>query len=104
MADEPVEVAVQVCYATPERQILRDLRVPAGTSLHQAIKLSGVIEEAPEIDLSVWRVGIHGKLKALDTVLRELDRVEIYRPLTADPMEARRRRAEKRAVKATISK
>jgi putative ubiquitin-RnfH superfamily antitoxin RatB of RatAB toxin-antitoxin module len=90
-------LAVQVCYAGPQRQFLLALQVPAGTTLHQAIKLSGVIESAPEIDLSVWRVGIHGKLKTLDTVLRENDRVEIYRPLIADPKEARRSRAGKRA-------
>jgi putative ubiquitin-RnfH superfamily antitoxin RatB of RatAB toxin-antitoxin module len=89
-------LTVQVCYARPDRQYLRELEVPAGTTLHQAIDSSGVVAEAPEIDLSVWRVGIHGKLKPLDTVLREGDRVEIYRPLTADPKEARRRRAVKR--------
>jgi uncharacterized protein len=92
-------LAVQVCYAGPQRHVLRDLQVPAGTTLHQAIKLSGVLEAAPEIDLSVWRVGIHGKLKTLDAVLRENDRVEIYRPLIADPKQARRMRAESRAEK-----
>jgi putative ubiquitin-RnfH superfamily antitoxin RatB of RatAB toxin-antitoxin module len=92
-------LAVQVCYAGPQRQFLRELQVPAGTTLHQAVKLSGVIEAAPEIDLSVWRVGIHGKLKTLDTVLRKNDRVEIYRPLIADPKQARRVRAEKGAEK-----
>src|SRR3954468_9300245 len=93
-------LAVQVCYASPQLQFLRELMVPAGTTLHQAIKLSGVIEAAPEIDLSVWRAGIYGKLKPLDTVLREHDRVEIYRPLVADPKEARRRRADKRVKRA----
>src|SRR3954468_12707849 len=89
-------LAVQVCYTGPQLQFLRDLQVPAGTTLHQAIKLSGVIEAAPEIDLSVWRVGIHGTLKTLETGFRETDRVEIYRPLIADPKEARRSRAGKR--------
>jgi putative ubiquitin-RnfH superfamily antitoxin RatB of RatAB toxin-antitoxin module len=93
MADAPAQIAVQVCYAGPGLQFLRDLIVPAGTTLHQAINLSGVIEAAPEIDLSVWRVGVFGKLKPLDTLLRDRDRVEIYRPLTADPKEARRKRA-----------
>ena len=92
---------VQVCYATPQRQLLLDLDMPAGATLHQAIKDCGVLQQAPEIDISVWRVGIYGKLKPLDTVLRNGDRVEIYRPLIADPMEARRRRATKRAREKT---
>ncbi|MBV8635955.1 MAG: RnfH family protein [Burkholderiaceae bacterium] len=90
---------VQVCYATPERQWLLALEVMPGTTLHQAIGACGILAEAPEIDLSVWKVGIFGKQKPLDTVLREHDRVEIYRPLTADPMESRRRRAVKRSGK-----
>ena len=88
---------VQVCYAMPQRQLLVDVELPAGSTLHGAIKASGLLQQAPEIDLSVWRVGVYGKLKALDAVLRDHDRVEIYRPLIADPMEARRRRASKRA-------
>lgn len=87
---------IQVCYAMPQRQLLVDVELPAGSSLHEAIKASGVLMQAPEIDLSVWRVGIYGKLKPLDAALHDRDRVEIYRPLIADPMEARRRRATKR--------
>lgn len=87
------EIGVEVCYARPGRVFLKTLRVPAGTVLKTAIEQSGVLDGAPEIDLDKCRVGIHGKLKPLDTVLREHDRVEIYRPLIADPMEARRRRA-----------
>lgn len=89
---------VQVCYATPAHQWLLALAVAPGTTLHAAIRQSGLLEHAPEIDLSVWKVGIFGKLRPLDVVLRQGDRVEIYRPLQADPMESRRRRAGKRAV------
>lgn len=92
----PVHIPVQICYATPGRQILRDLKVVLGATLHQAISQSGVLQEASEIDLSTCRVGIHGRLKTLDTVLGEHDRVEIYRPLIADPKQARRKRAEKK--------
>ncbi len=99
MVDSEGKLQVQVCYAKPEMQWLRDLIVPAGTTLHQAIKQSGVLQNLPEIDLTVCRVGIHGKLKTLDTVLRERDRIEIYRPLIADPKESRRKRAAKRADK-----
>lgn len=87
---------VQVCYAETTQQILRDVLVPSGSTIRQAIQQSGVEAELPVKPLENNRVGIFGKLKTLDTVLREGDRVEIYRPLLADPKEARRRRAEKK--------
>lgn len=96
MAEPLSNVRVQVCYATPDRQILLDAMLPAGATVHQAINASGVLQLAPEIDLSVWRVGVFGKLRPLDSVVHDRDRVEIYRPLIADPMESRRRRASKR--------
>lgn len=90
------DIRVQVCYARDDRQWLRELHVPDGTTLQSAIELSGLLQEAPEIDFTASRVGIHGKLKAPDTLLREHDRIEIYRPLIADPKESRRRRAMKK--------
>lgn len=95
------DIQVQVCYAAHDTQILVDLTAPLGTTLHQAITQSGMLRRAPEIDLTVSRVGIFGKLKALDAVLRNCDRVEIYRPLIADPKESRRKRVEKKADKKT---
>lgn len=89
------EIRVEVCYALPDRQFLKALRVQEGITLQQAVEQSGLLREAPEVDLESARVGIYGKLKTLDTVLRDRDRVEIYRPLIADPKEARRRRAGK---------
>lgn len=89
----PGQIAVQVCYATPTLEFLRDLMVPPGATLEQAISLSALLEEVQGIDLAVCLVGIYGKKKTLDTVLREHDRVEVYRPLLADPKETRRRRA-----------
>lgn len=83
---------IEVCYASDAVQFLRALRVPAGTTIEQAIAISGVLQEAPEVDLAMMQVGIYAKKKTLDTVLREHDRVEIYRPLIADPKNARRRR------------
>jgi putative ubiquitin-RnfH superfamily antitoxin RatB of RatAB toxin-antitoxin module len=83
---------VQVCYASDAVQFLRALEVPAGTTLEQAITLSGVLGEVPEVDLATMQVGVYAKKKTLDTVLRAHDRVEIYRPLIADPKNARRRR------------
>lgn len=101
MAESTTELHVQVCYATPERQILLDLSVPKGSSLQDAIVRSGILTQVPEIDLGASRVGIYGKLKTPDTVLREHDRVEIYRLLMADPKESRRKRAEKKSAVTT---
>lgn len=77
----------------PGKQFFHSLTVPAGTTVHQAIRQSGILEAESAIDLSRFKVGIHGKLKALDAPLRDGDRIEIYRPLQVDPMAARRRRA-----------
>lgn len=87
---------VQLCYAAPGLQILRDLEVAPGCTIQQAILDSGLLREQPAIDLSTCKVGIFGKVKALDTPLREHDRIEIYRPLIADPKQSRRRRAAHR--------
>lgn len=95
-----VHVEVQVCYALPDTAFLRTLSLPAGSTLQHAVEQSGVLQRHPEIDLAVNLVGIHGKKKTLDTVLRTQDRVEVYRPLQADPKEARRRRAGGKAAKA----
>jgi putative ubiquitin-RnfH superfamily antitoxin RatB of RatAB toxin-antitoxin module len=87
------KIMIEVAYALPERQTLIALEVPAGTTLEQAIALSGICRQYPEIDLAVNRVGIFSKLTTLDAPLQAGDRVEIYRPLLIDPKEARRRRA-----------
>lgn len=93
------EIRVQVCYARPDRQLLRELSLPVGATLQTAIERSGLLQEAPEIDLSVFRIGVYGKLKTPEEVLHEHDRVEIYRPLIADPKESRRKRAVKKDEK-----
>ena len=87
---------ITVAYALPGRDDLRELRVEPGTTIGQAIERSGVLASFPDINLATQAVGIYGKKKTLDTVLREHDRIEIYRPLVADPKEARRRRAVKK--------
>jgi putative ubiquitin-RnfH superfamily antitoxin RatB of RatAB toxin-antitoxin module len=91
------QLHVQVCYATAVREYFRDLVVEEGTTIEQAIVLSGVLADIPGIDLALQPVGLYGKKRPLDTVLRERDRIEIYRPLVADPKESRRRRADKKA-------
>jgi hypothetical protein len=90
-------LAVEVVYASPRRQARYALRVEQGTTVADAICTSGVLEAFPEIDLARNRVGIHGNLTRLAQQLRDGDRVEIYRPLTADPKAARRARAARRA-------
>ena len=87
---------VEVAYARPDVQVIIPLEVEAGTTLAEAIHVSGILEQFPEIDLAKNKVGIFGKLAKPDTVLREKDRVEIYRPLIADPKESRRKRAAKK--------
>jgi hypothetical protein len=88
---------VQVTFARPDRQFLLDLALAPGSTVQDAIFQSGILKLAPEIDLDHCRVGIYSRLKTLDTVLREHDRVEIYRPLIADPKDARRKRAAGKA-------
>ena len=87
-------IFVEVTYATPNKQLIIPVNVPQGTIVRDAIELSGIKKEFPEINLETDPVGIFGKHTTLDYVLREKDRVEIYRPLIADPKEIRRQRAE----------
>lgn len=86
---------IEVAYARPERQRVLALEVPAGTSALEAVRLSGIAVEFPEIDLEQAAVGVFGRVCPAGEVLREGDRVEIYRPLVADPKEVRRARAAK---------
>lgn len=95
MADE---LQVEVAYALPDQQVILTLSVPSGTNVEETIKRSGILERFPEIDLSQNKVGVFSKLTKLDALLRNKDRVEIYRPLIADPKEVRRKRAEEGKV------
>ncbi len=87
-------IDVEVVYALPEIQWRYALRLPSPATARAAIEASGVLRDAPEIDLAVNRVGVFGKAVGLDAALAPGDRVEIYRPLTADPKDARRRRVD----------
>jgi uncharacterized protein len=89
--DKPL--AVEVVCATAERQCLRRLSLPAGSTVIQAVEQSGILQELPEVDFDPSRLGIFSRRVAPDDVLQDGDRVEIYRPLTLDPKDARRRRA-----------
>jgi uncharacterized protein len=87
-------INVEVVYALPHHQALHRVLLPEGATVIDAVKRSGVLEDYPEIDLSRNKLGVYGKLTSGDAILRDRDRVEIYRELIADPVEARRTRAE----------
>src|SRR5512143_3618287 len=93
-------INVEVIYAQRDRQKVVRLPVEEGCTVQTAIERSGLLEEFPEIDLGKNRVGIWNKLAKPDAALRDKDRVEIYRPLIADPKEVRKQRAaEGKAMK-----
>jgi len=87
------QISIEVVYALPGKQEIVNLKLPAGTTVRQAIEQSGVLEKYPEIDLAKNKLGVFAKLTKPDSVLRDRDRVEIYRPLIADPKEVRKQRA-----------
>ncbi len=86
-------INVEVAYALPEKQVIRALNVDVGTTIGEAIVQSGIMMDFPELELENAKVGIFGKVAPMTKVLSEGDRVEIYRPLIADPKEVRRKRA-----------
>jgi putative ubiquitin-RnfH superfamily antitoxin RatB of RatAB toxin-antitoxin module len=87
-------LAIEVVYALPGRQVLRRVALPEGSTVADAVRASGLLEEFREIDAK--RVGIYGEPVSLETTLHDRDRVELYRPLRADPKEVRRTRAAKK--------
>ncbi|RUO58588.1 RnfH family protein [Pseudidiomarina insulisalsae] len=87
-------IQIEVAYATPERQQIIPLRVRAGLTVEACIEQSNIHRYFPEIDLNEQKVGIWSKAVKLDHVPRDGDRIEIYRPLIADPKAIRRKRAE----------
>ena len=91
-------IPVEVAYARPDHQVIIPLDVPAGSTVEDAIRASGILETFSELDLEQNKVGVFGKLTRLDAQLRAKDRIEIYRPLIADPKEARKRRAAEHAA------
>ena len=110
---------VYVCYAHAQQEWSRPMQVKLGTTIGEAIEQSGVLQDFPEINLTTQPVGIYARKKTLDTVLRERgrvlkgeeleafkrerDRIEIYRPLVADPKDSRRKRATKKEAGAAAA-
>ena len=92
-------IRVEVVYALPQRQELVEVRLPQGASARQAIEASGLLEKYPDIELDRRnKLGIYAKLVKPDTEVRDRDRVEIYRPLIADPKAVRKKRADEGKV------
>ncbi len=93
--DSENKIKIEVAYARPDEQVIITLNVVPGTTIESAILESGILEKFPEIDISDCKVGVFGKLGKLDKKLVAGDRVEIYRPLIADPKSVRKKRAGK---------
>lgn len=90
-------IAIEVVYGDCKNQALISLKVDQNSTVEEAIIQSGILEQYPHIDLHQQAVGIFSKKVALSDPLSQGDRIEIYRPLTIDPKEARRRRSKKKA-------
>lgn len=91
----PNSISIELTYALPDKQTLLALSVSVDTTVQQAVEQSGILKLHKDIDLTNNKVGIWYKTTKLDTVLKDGDRIEIYRPLIADPKEVRKKRAQK---------
>ena len=98
------KITIEVVYGIPQKQNILTLTVDAGTSVEQAIIESGIISLYPEIDLTVNKVGVWNRTVKLSETLNELDRIEVYRPLIADPKDVSKRRAEKAKLEGRADK
>lgn len=87
---------VEVAYAVPDAQVVVAVELPPGATIEQAIAASGLLQQFPQIDLRHDGVGIFGERRVLTDIVTDGDRVEIYRPLKADPKDQRRQRARKK--------
>lgn len=92
-------IEIEVVYGLPHKQVLLSLPVPVGCSIEKCILLSGIVSHFPEIIPQEAKVGIFSRPEKLSTIIKAGDRIEIYRPLTADPKEMRKLRAAKMAKK-----
>ncbi|MDF7661769.1 RnfH family protein [Erwiniaceae bacterium L1_54_6] len=93
------DITIEVVYALPDKQYLRTVTLEEGATVEEAIKASGLLSLRKDIDLKSNKVGVFSRPVKLDDTLQDGDRVEIYRPLIADPKEMRRQRAERAAEK-----
>lgn len=99
MSSDPKMINVEVVYALPHEQRVFSLMVDSESTVEEIIQQSGVLALYPEVDLNKNKVGVFSRNVKLDSKVREHDRIEIYRPLLADPKEIRRKRAEQAKLK-----
>lgn len=92
------KITVEVVYASASQQTLKTVFIECGSTIHQVILQSELLKQFPDINLEVNKVGVFGKLHNLDDIIKEGDRVEIYRPLLIDPKQARLKRVGKKKV------
>lgn len=90
-----MKIAVEVVYAMQQAQTVVELSLEQGATVEDALRASGILEQHPQLDPASCRLGIWGRMVARSQILKHRDRIEIYRPLLADPKQARRRRAER---------
>lgn len=100
MTETAEQIHIEVAYALPEHQTILETIVPAGATVEDGIRASGILNLFPDIDLDKQKVGIFSRAVPLSQPLAHRDRIEIYRPLIADPKAARRSRAEQAKQKA----
>ena len=101
MQNTELNIQIEVVYALINDAHVIPLEVADGCTIEQAIRQSNILQSCPEIDLAINKVGVFNKVGQLHDLIRDGDRVEIYRPLLVEPKEARRRRAEKQKTKKT---
>ena len=95
--DAPLQI--EIAYAEPQRAIIKSLRLPAGARVADALRLAALDPDFSAVDFANPAIGVFGKLARRDQLLRQGDRIEIYRPLTADPKASRRARAQQTGKK-----
>ncbi len=98
------QLSIEVVYGIPSKQKIFCIEIHEGATVEEAILASGVLTLFTEIDLTINKVGIWNRVVKLSQVLNDLDRIEIYRPLLADPKEVRKRRAEKAKLEGRADK
>lgn len=100
----PEQLSIEVVYGVPKKQKIFSIEINIGANVEQAIVASGVLTLFTEIDLAINKVGIWNRVVKLSDILDDLDRIEIYRPLLADPKDVRKRRAEKAKLEGRADK
>lgn len=101
MSESAPDIAISVAYALPDEQSVVRLRVPRGTTVAEAVRLSSLSSRFPEIEAAPLNCAVFGRAASLDQILVEGDRVEVLRPLLIDPKESRRQAAARTRIKRT---